>query len=86
MEKILYMVLLFAVVFAVIVLAGKLMKKIPSNITRIINRISFPAAALSGILFYLKPSIIPHTPLLYIFGISLILYFISYNYDRGAKK
>lgn len=84
--NIVYMVLTLAVIFLVITLAGKLIKKLPPNAVRAINKISFFFAALSGLLIWLKATILPSTMLVFVFIFSLIVYFIFFNYDRAGEK
>lgn len=82
---IVYIVLTFALVFLIIILTGKIIKKFPANVLQRINWTSFFLAAVSGLLLYLKATIIQHNTLLFIFALSLILYFISYNYNRSTR-
>lgn len=84
--NIVYAVLTLAAIFLVITVAGKLVKKIPSNAVRAINKISFFFAALSGLLIWLKATILPSTMLVFVFIFSLIVYFIFFNYDKAEEK
>ncbi|MBI5893778.1 MAG: hypothetical protein HZB79_09045 [Deltaproteobacteria bacterium] len=83
---VLTLVLTLAVIFLIITLAGKFIKKLPPNAVKAINKISFFFAALSGLLIWLKATILPSTMLVFVFIFSLIVYFIFFNYDRAGEK
>ena len=80
--NIVYLVLTFVILFLVIMLLAKVVKRLPANVVKIVNWASFFSAAVSGLLLYLKANIVPYNLSILIFALSLIVYFIFYNYNR----
>lgn len=80
MLSIVFYIGVFILILAAIYTAGRFAKKLPSNIIKIVNWISFGIAVISVILSYIYKDDIYK----YILFASIIIYFIFYNYD--SKK
>ncbi|MBI5042805.1 MAG: hypothetical protein HZC10_03025 [Nitrospirae bacterium] len=80
MDTMVFYIAAFILIFGGMFFAGKYIKKLPSNIVKTINWISFGIAVISLILKYIKGDILYW----YIFLASIIIYFLFYNYD--SKK
>ncbi len=80
MNKPLFYTAVFVLLILVMYFAGRFIKKLPLNIVKVINWISFSIMIISGILWYLKGNEVYQYLL---FG-SIIIYFLFYNYD--SKK
>lgn len=70
--------LIFISILAVIFVGGRYVRKIPSDISKRINQISFAVAIGSGILLYL----LHHAVFMYIFLVSLVAFFMFFNYEE----
>ncbi|MBI5682226.1 MAG: hypothetical protein HZC45_03515 [Deltaproteobacteria bacterium] len=82
-----YLILTLVILFLIVMLLGKVVKRLPANIVKTVNWTSFFFAAVSGLLLYLKATIIPYNILIPIFALSLIVYFIFYDYNyKGVKE
>jgi len=68
--------LMFIVMLAVIFIGGRYVRRLPGNVVKKVNQISFGAAVGSGILLYLFSS----TVFIYLFLASLMCYFLFFNY------
>lgn len=79
-NKIFFYTAIFISFIIAFFVAGKYIKRVPLNVAKIINWISFGIMVISGILWYFKGNEIYQ----YILFGSIILYFIFYNYD--SKK
>ena len=76
------MIVFYAVIFvcmlAVIFIGGRYVKRLPVNISKKLNQISFSIAIASGILLYLLHNVI----FMYLFLVSLVCFFIFFNYNE----
>ncbi|MBI3752730.1 MAG: hypothetical protein HY266_01630 [Deltaproteobacteria bacterium] len=70
--------LTFIGLLAVIFVGGRYVQRLPSHIKKKINQISFGVAAASGILLY----IFHYAVLLYLFLVSLVCFFLFFNYKE----
>lgn len=68
--------LIFIAMLAVIFIGGRYVRRLPANVVKRVNQISFGAAVGSGILLYLFSS----TVFIYLFLASLMSYFLFFNY------
>ncbi|MBI5328598.1 MAG: hypothetical protein HZB80_09985 [Deltaproteobacteria bacterium] len=72
--------LIFIGILAVIFIGGRYVQRLPANIVKRMNQTSFGVAIVSGILLYLLHSAI----FTYLFLVSLVCYFIFFNYKEEA--
>ncbi len=70
----------FVLLIFIMIFAGKFVKKLPSNVIKIISWTSTGIGAIGLLLWFLKGDEIYK----YIALVSIILYFLFYNYD--SKK
>ena len=70
--------LIFIAILAIIFIGGRYVRRIPSAIAKKINQVSFSIAVVSGVLLY----IVHYTVFLYLFFISLVCFFLFFNYKE----
>lgn len=70
--------LIFIAILAIIFIGGRYARKIPFATAKKINQISFSIAVVSGVLL----SIVHYTAFLYLFFISLVCFFLFFNYKE----
>lgn len=69
--------LIFVGMLIALSIAGKHIKRIPPNVVRRVNQVSFIVAVVSGLLLYFLDNPI----FMYLFAVSLISFFLFYNYE-----
>ncbi|HAS17043.1 MAG: hypothetical protein A2X87_08690 [Deltaproteobacteria bacterium GWC2_42_51] len=81
-KTIVFYAVLFIAMLVIIFVGGRYVQRLPPNLVKRINTISFGLAIGSGILLYMFHKAI----FMYLFLATLVIYFISFNYKEGQKE
>lgn len=79
-KLIVFYIFLFIAFLAIMFIAGKYIRKLPSKTVKRINQISFGFAVVSGILQYIYDKPI----FMYLLGASVVSFFMFFNYKEDA--
>lgn len=81
-KTIVFYAVIFIAMLAIIFVGGRYVQRLPPNLVKRINTISFGLAIGSGVLLYMLHKAI----FTYLFLATLVIYFISFNYKEGQKE
>lgn len=81
-KTIVFYAVLFIAMLVIIFVGGRYVQRLPPNLVKRINTISFGLAIGSGILLYMFHKAI----FTYLFLATLVVYFISFNYKEEQKE